>query len=290
MDNKTVNFNESEFLEKLKNLYDLEIQKPLKEINTEFIDKIVSLSLEIQGLKAELTPEEVEEKVRKIPFVEIATLNTTPESVKGRATKVKSHKILLIAAIISILVAIFTITSIAFDWNIFDELKNRFGTVAEMPVDEEIDVNGISIYMRGESQKYKTVEEAINALNLDVLYPSELPDNISLEKIVLSDFESKEKLVFSFSDEKFTYAILFDETISEDIKNVTTDTYKIKEINCYEIEKNDVDVVQVYFEYNGDLYKTTYNNKQDLIEVIENLKELKWKLRACLRFYSQLLY
>ena len=78
MDNKTANFNESEFLEKLKKLYDLEIQKPLKEINTEFIDKIVSLSLEIQGLKAELTPEEVEEKVRKIPFVEIATLNTTP--------------------------------------------------------------------------------------------------------------------------------------------------------------------------------------------------------------------
>ncbi len=275
MDNKTANFNESEFLEKLKNLYDLEIQKPLKEINTEFIDKIVSLSLEIQGLKAELTPEEVEEKVRKIPFVEIATLNTTPESVKGRATKVKSHKILLIAAIISILVAIFTITSIAFDWNIFDELKNRFGTVAETPVDQEIDVNGISVYMRGESQKYKTVEEAINALNLDVLYPSELPDNISLEKIVLSDFESKEKLVFSFSDEKFTYAILFDETISEDIKNVTTDTYKINEFICYEIDKADMGVVQVYFEYNNALYLLNYNNKQDLIEVIENLKELK---------------
>ena len=138
MDNKTANFNESEFLEKLKNLYDLEIQKPLKEINIEFIDKIVSLSLEIQGLKAELTPEEVEEKVRKIPFVEIATLNTTPESVKGRATKVKSHKILLIAAIISILVAIFTITSIAFDWNIFDELKNKFGTVANAPMKQSM--------------------------------------------------------------------------------------------------------------------------------------------------------
>ena len=275
MDNETKKFNESEFIDKLEMLYELEMQKPINSIDTDFVDEIVLLSLELKGIKTTLTPGEVEEKVRKIPFVEIATLNTTPESVKGRATKVKSHKILLIAAIISILVAIFTITSIAFDWNIFDELKNRFGRVAETPVDQEIDVNGISVYMRGESQKYKTVEEAINALNLDVLYPSELPDNISLEKIVLSDFESKEKLVFSFSDEKFTYAILFDETISEDIKNVTTDTYKINEFICYEIEKNDVGVVQVYFEYNGDLYRTTYNNKQDLIEVIENMKELK---------------
>ena len=124
MDNVKTNFNEAEFIKKLEMLYELEMQKPLKAIDTDFIDDIVSLTIELKGLRTELTPEEVEEKVRKIPFVEIATLNTTPESVKGRATKVKSHKILLIAAIISILVAIFTITSIAFDWNIFDELKN----------------------------------------------------------------------------------------------------------------------------------------------------------------------
>ena len=276
MDNETKKFNESEFIDKLEMLYELEMQKPINSIDTDFVDEIVLLSLELKGIKTTLTPEEVEEKVRKIPFVEIATLNTTPESVKGRATKVKSHKILLIAAIISILVAIVTITSIAFDWNIFDELKNRFGTVAETPVDQEIDVNGISVYMRGESQKYKTVEEAINALNLDVLYPSELPDNISLEKIVLSDFESKEKLVFSFSDEKFTYAILFDDKLPEDVladKNV--EIIKVNKLDCYVIYKTDMNMVQFYFAYNGALYKTTYNNKQDLIEVIDNLKELK---------------
>ena len=88
MDNVKTSFNEAEFIKKLEMLYELEMQKPLKAIDTDFIDDIVSLTIELKGLRTELTPEEVEEKVRKIPFVEIATLNTTPESVKGRATKV----------------------------------------------------------------------------------------------------------------------------------------------------------------------------------------------------------
>ncbi len=275
MDNKKANFNESEFLEKLKNLYDLEIQKPLKEINTEFIDEIVSLSLEIQGLKAELTPEEVEEKVRKIPFVEIATLNTTPESVKGRATKVKSHKILLIAAIISILVAIFTITSIAFDWNIFDELKNRFGTVANAPTNEEIDVGGISVYMYGERKDYDSLEELIEVKSLDVLYPLELPENIKLDELMLSKDDSKEKLIFVFNDIDFTYSVTFDCMVSEDIKNGASEEIEINNIKCYITEISELDVVQICFMFNDDLYKLVYNDKQDLIEVIENLKELK---------------
>lgn len=275
MDNKTANFNESEFLEKLKNLYDLEIQKPLKEINTEFIDEIVSLSLEIQGLKAELTPEEVEEKVRKIPFVEIATLNTTPESVKGRATKVKSHKILLIAAIISILVAIFTITSIAFDWNIFDELKNRFGTVAETPVNEMVDVNGVTVVMRGENKDYDCLEAALVDIDLNILYPTKLPQNILLNKIVLSNFDAKEKLVFSFNDKNFTYSILLKNEIPKDALYEYTEKVNINDIECYIFDMQDLGIVQIYFKYNDDLYKLTYNNKQDLIKVIENLKELK---------------
>ena len=170
MNSEKTDFNKIELIRKLEILRELEMKKPINEIDTDFIDEIVLFGLELKGLKATLTPEEVEEKVRKIPFVEkTTTLNTPPTSVKGRATKVKSHKILLIAAIISILVAIFTISSIAFDWNIFDELKNRFGTVADTPVDEAVDVNGISVYMRGEYKEYDSLENALDDMNLNVL-------------------------------------------------------------------------------------------------------------------------
>ncbi len=277
MDEKTIEFNKSEFIKKLEQLRELEIQKPLKDIDTDFIDNIVLLGLELKGLKATLTPEEVEEKVRKIPFVEkTTTLNTPPTSVKGRSTKVKSHKILLIAAIISILVAIFTISSIAFDWNIFDELKNRFGTVANAPVNEDIDVGGITVISRGDNKLCGTIEEAINYKNIDVLYPAKLPNGIVIEQIILDNKNGKDRVVFNFNDSLFTYRVDFDEELPIDVLSDTTvEIREMNNIKCYIIDVSDLGVTQVYFEYNDALYLLRYNDKQGLIEVIENLKELE---------------
>ena len=124
------NFDNQEFIKKLELLRDLEAEKPVEEMDVSLVMACVELILELRGETVNFTPEEVEEKVRKIPFVEeTTTLNTPPQSVKGRSTKVKSRKILLIAAIISILIAIFAVTSIAFDWNIFDELKNLMSEI-----------------------------------------------------------------------------------------------------------------------------------------------------------------
>ena len=276
MNSEKTDFNKIELIRKLEILRELEMKKPINEIDTDFIDEINLFGLELKGLKATLTPEEVEEKVRKIPFVEkTTTLNTPPTSVKGRATKVKSHKILLIAAIISILVAIFTISSIAFDWNIFDELKNRFGTVANAPVDEAVDVNGVTVYSRGEYIKYKTLEDIFDDKDMNVLFAEKLPDGITVNGIVFDTIDSKEKIVFLFDNPNFTYTVILDEYVSEEIKNVSTEIVKINGIDCYVIDKRDVGIIQIYFEYNDNLYKTTYMNKQGLIEVIENLKELK---------------
>jgi len=274
MNSERTDFNKIALIRKLQILRELEMKKPINEIDTDFIDEINLFGLELKGLKAELTPEEVEEKVRKIPFVEkTTTLNTPPTSVKGRSTKVKSHKILLIAAIISILVAIFTISSIAFDWNIFDELKNRFGTVANAPVDEEVDVDGVTVIMRGESKKYYSTEDAVRNINIDILYPSKLPIDVTLKRIVLYEKLSEEKIVFLFDDVDFTYTVVFEDVITEDIKSVSTEILKINNTEYYIIDMPDIGQVQIYFEYNNDLYKLTYNNKQGLIEVIENLKE-----------------
>ena len=166
------NSDNQEFIKKLELLRDLEAEKPVEEMDVSLVKACVELILELRGETVNFTPEEVEEKVRKIPFVEeTTTLNTPPKSVKGRSTKVKSRKILLIAAIISILIAIFAVSSIAFDWNIFDELKNRFGTVFNVPVNEEMYINGITVISRGKRKKYDDLESALKSECINVLYP-----------------------------------------------------------------------------------------------------------------------
>ncbi len=269
------NSDNQEFIKKLELLRDLEAEKPVEEMDVSLIRACVELILELRGETVNFTPEEVEEKVRKIPFVEeTTTLNTPPKSVKGRSTKVKSRKILLIAAIISILIAIFAVSSIAFDWNIFDELKNRFGTVADTPVNEEVDVGGITVISRGEYHAYKTLEDVFNDKSINILFAEKFPDDIHIEQIIFDTIDSKEKIVFSFNNENFTYTVILNEKLPNGIlSDNNVEILKINEIDCYVITKSDMKIVQIYFEYYNNLYQLIYDNKQDLIEVIENLKE-----------------
>ena len=91
----------------------------------------------------------------------------------------------------------------------------------------------------------------------------------------LKFFDSKEKMVFSFDNIDFTYTILFKDVIPKEVLSDDTEKIKINDITYYIIDMPDLDLVQIYFEYNGDLYKATYNNKEDLMFVIKNLKESK---------------
>ena len=270
------NSDNQEFIKKLELLRDLEAEKPVEEMDVSLVMACVELILELRGETVNFTPEEVEEKVRKIPFVEeTTTLNTPPKSVKGRSTKVKSRKILLIAAIISILIAIFTVTSIAFEWNIFDELKNRFGTVANTPVNQEFEIDGISVFMSGENKTYKNLDEFFRTEDLKVLYPTKLPDELLLNSISFYDVNGNQKLDYIFSDSRFLCSITINKKIDDNIKLVATEIITINNFDCYVIEISDIGVTQIYFEYNNNLYKFNYNNKQDLIDAIEILKVFK---------------
>ncbi len=268
------NSDNQEFIKKLELLRDLEAEKPVEEMDVSLVKACVELILELRGETVNFTPEEVEEKVRKIPFVEeTTTLNTPPKSVKGRSTKVKSRKILLIAAIISVLIAIFTISSIAFEWNIFDELQEKFGTVFNTPVNEEVNANGITITMNGESVVYTDLETALKEERVEILYPTKLPESMLLNRISFYVENEKEKVSFAFSDEKLIYSITINEKIPSFVFSSYTEIKNINSFKCYFVEMNDLDLVQIYFENNNNLYMLKYSDKQELIEIINNLKE-----------------
>lgn len=268
------NSDNQEFIKKLELLRDLEAEKPVEEMDVSLVMACVELILELRGETVNFTPEEVEEKVRKIPFVEeTTTLNTPPQSVKGRSTKVKSRKILLIAAIISILIAIFAVSSIAFDWNIFDELKNRFGTVADAPVNEEMEMGGITVISNGEFYYYNTLEDVSKTVNLDILYPSKLPQNLMLNQILLYQENQNNKIALIFNNENLSYFVTLNQSLSDIQKSAANEMLTVNTIDCYIVEMDDLGMIQINFDYKGNSYSISYNNKQDLINIVENLKE-----------------
>lgn len=252
---------------------DYELMKPVGEIDGDLIDATVNWSLRLQNKDITLSTEEIEKMVSMIPFDDTEELETNGEVHKSKKV-LKKNKVLFIAAIIAILVTLLTIVSVAFEWNIFEELKNRFGTVADTPVNEEIVVDGITLLKNDEYKKYPTVEEALKSENIDVLYPSYLPDGIVIEKVSLYQQIGVNKLLFAFNNENLIIEIILDKDKNFDINEVFVKMQKIADKTCYICEMPDVNYVQIYFEYDGYWYMLKYIDKQELIKIIENFKGL----------------
>lgn len=85
----------------------------------------------------------------------------------------------------------------------------------------------------------------------------------------------QERVTFGFDNENLLYTITLNKKLSQEIKKAANEVISINELKCYIFDKPDVCTTQVYFEFNANLYTLNYNNKQDLIEIIENLKELQ---------------
>ena len=112
--------SKEQLIEHLYAVMNAETEKPYEEIDADFIEACVELILELQGKNFTLSNEEVEEQVRKIPFVDIVDFEANH---KKKNKRIKKKKILLIAAIIAVIFAFLTILSSGTDWDIFDKMN-----------------------------------------------------------------------------------------------------------------------------------------------------------------------
>jgi hypothetical protein len=88
---------------------------------------------------------------------------------KNVRTKTTQKRILLIAAVIAILVAILSFVSVAFEWDIYDVMKEKFGSVFNIPVGVEQVENGVTFVNNGNYQQYKSLEELTEKEELNIL-------------------------------------------------------------------------------------------------------------------------
>lgn len=247
---------------------DQETEKPLDEADNDLIKACVELLLELQGKEVTLSTEDIEELVRKIPFADTEMIKTV--NTKGKVRKFKKKKILLIAAVIAILVAVLSIVSIAFEWNIFEGLKERFGTVFDAPIGVEQHENSISFENLGEIKRYENVEQVIENEDLDILLPTNLPDELTIEMIKVYKVEENEEVSVLFNN-NLSYIVVKNTNIPKNVIN--NEIIVVDKIKCYIENLEDVNLVQIHFTHNNNYYYFIHNDKQTLLDIIENLEE-----------------
>lgn len=267
--------NNADAIKYLSALCDKEVQKPVEEMDCELIESTVELLLKLQGKKVSLTEKEIEEKVRKISFTESSDNVKEFKVNKNVRTKTTQKRILLIAAVIAILVAILSFVSVAFEWDIHDIMKDKFGSVHSVPVCEEYVENGVTFINNGKNQEYKSFETLIEKEDLDILLPTNLPSNTKIERIVVSNTNHGQTIDINFSNENLFFTVIFNSNVPDVSKEVYDQKISINSIECYIDTLTDVNSYIAEFAYNDNYYKITSDDMQILLYIIENLEEQK---------------
>lgn len=263
-----MNASKQTLKDKLMAIILLETSKPHKEMDSDLVRECVDFLMELEG-KERLTKSEIEQRVKNIPF--IATDNIYSRTKKQFRLKTLA----IIAAVLAILLAVFTAIAVATSYNpVINLLKEMSHAIIELIDGESVDVNGVTINKHGESIEYASLEELLEKEEIDVLYPTWLPDNEEITSVWFIDDVHSDYYIFKCENSTYSINVTLNESIPDEEKaNLIS-----KEINGLSIycKYNDMNnYFQADFEYDGMLYSISTYTEDDLFKIIENLKEIE---------------
>lgn len=253
-------------------LLDEEISKPLGQMNSEAVDNYIEILLHLKGINIELSSEFIHEQVRKIFHPEESAV---PETAKTTKKHFNKKKIWLVAACISILVALFSVISFSSERSVKDILEDYFGTYEIIPFGKETDIGNETYGKGSESRYYKSIDKFRKSEKIDLLYPKSLSDSISY--ITVSEVDEKETIDISHTDNELFITITLNSEIPQEIIDVCNKKITMNDTDYYLCIMEDVNQVQAYFVHNGNMYRVTHTDKDLLIELLNNMEEIKYE-------------
>ncbi len=265
---RDANASKQTLKDKLMTIILLETSKQYKEMDSDLVTECVDFLMELEG-KQKLTKEEIEQRVNDIPF-------------KGKVTAINKHikkrirakRIIIVAAVLAVLLAVFSIAAVSFT-NAEDSLLDRFGEyiVEVMKGGEHEDFDNIELIKPDESKTFSSIEEFAEYENIEILFPTWLPENNKITEIgYYSEDTLGEFYVLYCGDAAYSIQININKTVSRGIK-ADRPMKKAGEYTVYIIDNGDF--VQGMFDYNGCSYSVSAFTEEEVLRVIENLKEIK---------------
>ena len=258
-------------IEYLSVIRDAEVNKPPQESDEELIEACVGLLLYLQDKNAELTPEQINEAVEKIPFIDTEKI----VKLKNKNKKVNKLKLLLIAAIIPIILTILTIMAMAdIDWSYSKILKELFDGVDKTPVGEIFNFDNEEIGKIG-ANFYTTPKEFSDNNNITILVPNNSYTKNRIVSISYMNYSNGNEIEIIFEKGGLNYRIYTYDVLQKEIKNSQYTQKVINNLDCYIVNLSDVGVYQVYFNHNGFTYCFNHSDLDEIIDLIENMEEIQ---------------
>ena len=251
--------------DKLTAIILLETSKDYKEMDSDLVTECVDFLMELEG-KERLTKKEIEQRVKEIPF-------------KGKVTaigsytkkKLRAKRLAIIAAILAIIIALFGIIAIASGSSSFEFMCRMARGIHEMFDGAEAEYGDITVIKPTETKTYSSVEEFAKDEGIEILYPSWLPENEKIVRILYLTEGDSERYLLQCKTLQLSFEIEMNKELSEEIKS---DCRK-KELAGYWVYYQETpQYIQAYFGYQNNLYLISSDTEDNLFRIIENLKEI----------------
>ena len=83
------------------------------------------------------------------------------------------------------------------------------------------------------------------------------------------------KVLFVTSDDTLTVEVVLSSEVPCEVESIPVFIQKINGLECYIIDMYDIEYTQIHFKYKDNWYMVRGENKQELIKIVEKLKELE---------------
>ncbi|MBR6507785.1 MAG: hypothetical protein IKT37_09330 [Clostridia bacterium] len=190
-----------------------------------------------------------------------------PVNAPARVVKKRRiwKKVWLVAAIVALLISAATMTASAFGFNIFEYFKE----VMDLSVGGKVDKGTVTLINRGEAKEYDSMEELLIEENMDILYPSVLPESIRVTTIKTNSDPSGEDLIQVYTNDNSIYFAVYTNRSSTDSSFKGCEKHNYNGFTFY-VRK---DINSAYCYYNNCYYSISANNYENLLLIIRNFKE-----------------
>ena len=256
-------------------IIDAELDKDPEERDYDLIEECSECERELPTEGAGMSEKELAVGLERI---KAHVSETEDKEIKIIKTKKKSKKsvrvIVILAAVISAMLLSVTVAAISQGKSVGEFISENIQKIFNMDGGEQIEEGGITLIKNGVSNSYTSFEDAIEAIDEDILYPSYLPDGVRVERIVVTKSKADEKVMVSYiTNDKNLYirvtigtkATLDYEENAYIYESALSEYYIIRENQIYQASG-------IYKKEYSDIQ---YNNYDELLKILDGLKEME---------------
>ena len=176
-------------------------------------------------------------------------------------------RIAVVAAAILLIMTTAVGVASAFGVNIIEEINK----IIRQEDGARTDIDGFTFYNGVEAKYYSSIEEIIEEKNWDIMYPTMFPENIKIDKIRLDKGSRDNDTIRIFTNSESIRILIEKNAPKENIWEEHDSFYEVNGLKYHIFQENDVYFASCF--YKANYYSIQANNYDDLILIIDNLKE-----------------